>query len=56
MNLRTLDLSFNRIAKIEGLEELVNLTSLFLVHNKIGKVEGLDSVGIFDGYCHQSQF
>lgn len=36
-----LDLSFNRIKKIQGLENLVKLKKLFLVSNKIEKIENL---------------
>lgn len=36
-----LDLSFNRIRKIQGLESLVKLRKLFLVSNKIEKIENI---------------
>lgn len=36
---RILDLSFNRITKIEGLNNLLNLKKLFLCSNKISKIE-----------------
>lgn len=38
---RYLDLSFNRIRKIENLDNLVKLKKLFFVHNKISKIENL---------------
>lgn len=38
---RLLDLSFNRIRKIEGLDALVKLRKLFLVSNKISKIENV---------------
>ena len=43
-NLRTLDLSSNRIAKLEGLENLVNLHYLYIDCNRITKIEGLDAL------------
>jgi len=36
-----LDLSFNRLTKIENLEALVNLQKLFLIHNKLTKIENI---------------
>ena len=42
----TLDLSFNRITKIENLEKLTKLKTLYFVHNKITKIEGLEEVGL----------
>ena len=36
-----LDLSFNRIKKIEGFDMLTKLKKLFLVSNKITKIENL---------------
>ena len=39
---RQLDLSFNRIKKIEGLETLTQVKKLFLVQNKISKIENLE--------------
>ena len=38
---RVLDLSFNRLEKVESLERLVRLKKLFLVQNKITKIEGI---------------
>lgn len=38
---RLLDLSYNRIRVVEGLEGLGNLAKLFLVHNKITAVPKL---------------
>ena len=43
-SLTWLDLSFNQIAKIEGLETLVNLTDLSLQDNDISELEGLDAL------------
>lgn len=43
-----LDLSFNNIEKINGLENLVNLTDLSLHHNHITKLEGLDTLTKLD--------
>ena len=43
-NLTWLDLSFNSITKIEGLDTLVNLTDLSLLDNKISELEGLDNL------------
>ena len=37
-----LDLSYNRLRKIEGLENLTNLRKLFLVNNKISKIEKIN--------------
>jgi Leucine-rich repeat (LRR) protein len=37
-----LDLSFNNIAKIEGLDQLWQLTDLSLFNNRITKLENLD--------------
>ena len=39
---RSLDLSFNRLTKIENLGNLTRLRKLFLIHNKITKMENLD--------------
>ena len=39
---RVLDLSWNRIPKIEGLEALTKLKKLFLIQNKITKMENLN--------------
>lgn len=38
---RLLDLSFNRIRTIQGLESLTKLKKLFLVSNKIDKIENI---------------
>ena len=40
--LEWLDLSFNAISKIEGLDKLTRLSDLSLYHNNITKIEGLD--------------
>ena len=39
--LKWLDLSFNRISAIEGMDNLVNLTDLSLYNNKIAVLDGL---------------
>ena len=39
---RSLDLSFNRLTKIENLGSLTRLRKLFLIHNKITKIENID--------------
>lgn len=39
---RILDLSYNNIKKIEGLETLKKVEKLFLLSNKIKVIEGLD--------------
>jgi protein phosphatase 1 regulatory subunit 7 len=44
VNLEVLDLSFNRIERIQNLNALTNLRTLYLVHNKIAKIEGLEKV------------
>ena len=44
MNLTWLDLSFNLIEKIEGLDNLVLLEDLSLFSNHIKKLEGLDKL------------
>ena len=44
MNLEWLDLSFNMIEKIEGLEKLTKLTDLSLFSNYIVKVSGLENL------------
>lgn len=41
---RMLDLAFNRITEIKGLDTLVNLEKLFLSSNKISKVENLENL------------
>ena len=38
---RSLDLSFNRLTKIENLGSLTRLRKLFLIHNKISKIENI---------------
>ncbi|RYG56262.1 hypothetical protein EON66_03325, partial [archaeon] len=43
MSLGPADLSFNRIAKIENLDALVNLTDLSLFNNRINTIAGLDA-------------
>ena len=61
VNLEWLDLSFNNIARIEGLETLTKLTDLTLFNNNIQKLEGLNtlsrlqvlSVGALCSTCQQ---
>eukprot|EP01015_Nassula_variabilis_P029557 TRINITY_DN634_c0_g1_i1.p1 TRINITY_DN634_c0_g1~~TRINITY_DN634_c0_g1_i1.p1 ORF type:complete len:482 (+),score=126.08 TRINITY_DN634_c0_g1_i1:32-1477(+) len=43
VQLKWLDLSFNNVQKIEGLDKLVNLTDLSLYNNKVETIEGLDN-------------
>jgi Leucine-rich repeat (LRR) protein len=43
-NLTWLDLSFNKISKIQGLDSLVKLTDLSLFANEISVLEGLDTL------------
>ena len=38
--LKSLDLSHNRISKLEGLERLTSLAELYLLDNQISKLEG----------------
>jgi Leucine-rich repeat (LRR) protein len=44
VNLTWLDLSFNKITKIEGLETLTKLVDLSLFNNQISEIEGLDTL------------
>lgn len=44
MNLTWLDLSFNQIEKIQGLDTLTKLVDLSLYDNCIKKIEGLDKL------------
>ena len=44
MNLEWLDLSFNLIEKIEGLEKLQKLTDLSLFSNNVSQISGLESL------------
>ena len=44
VHLEWLDLSFNMIEKIEGLDTLTKLEDLSLFDNKITKLEGLDNL------------
>lgn len=44
VNLEWLDLSFNNISKLEGLEKLVKLTDLSLFSNKLEKVENIQTL------------
>lgn len=43
-NLRTLDLSFNKIKHIKNISTLTSLTELYFVQNRITKIESLDSL------------
>lgn len=43
-SLTWLDLSFNKIAKIEGLDKLTKLVDLSLFNNQIAKIENLDQL------------
>lgn len=43
-NLTWLDLSFNQIQKIEGLETLKHLTDLSLQDNLVSELEGLEEL------------
>lgn len=38
-----MDLQSNRITKIEGLQNLINLKELYLSHNGIEVIEGLEN-------------
>lgn len=42
MHLKWLDLSFNLISEIEGLDKLVELTDLSLFNNQLKAMGGLD--------------
>lgn len=39
---RQLDMSFNVLRKVEGLEQLTRLKKLFLLHNKISSIANLE--------------
>ena len=39
---RQLDMSFNLLRKVEGLEQLIQVKKLFLLHNKISSIANLD--------------
>lgn len=43
-NLTWLDLSFNKISMIEGLDKLTKMQDLSLFNNKISQIEGLDNL------------
>ena len=43
-NCRILDLSFNKIRKLEHLDTLVNLQKLFVIHNKISSIRSLSNL------------
>lgn len=42
--LRILDISFNLLRNIEGVEKLTQLKKLFLVNNKISKIENISNL------------
>lgn len=44
INLQYLDLSFNNIEDISGLNALVNLRDLSLAHNRIAKIQNLEGL------------
>lgn len=41
---RVLDISFNLLRNIEGVDKLTRLKKLFLVNNKISKIENISSL------------
>lgn len=41
---RILDISFNLLRNIEGVDKLTKLKKLFLVNNKINKIENLSNL------------
>ena len=41
---RVLDISFNLLRNIEGIDKLTRLKKLFLVNNKINKIENISSL------------
>lgn len=43
-NLKSLDLSFNKIKHIKNVSHLKKLTELFFVQNKITRIEGLEDL------------
>jgi protein phosphatase 1 regulatory subunit 7 len=43
VKLRLLSIQSNRITKIEGLENLVNLEEFYISHNGLEKLEGLEN-------------
>ena len=44
MNLTWLDLSFNSISKLEGLDKLTRLTDLSLFSNKLERIENIQTL------------
>ena len=52
VKLRTLDLSWNSIERITGLEALVQLRELKLYHNKITIIENLTEYVEVRSECH----
>ena len=43
-----IDLSFNRIAQVDGLSTLTQLTDLSLAHNRIVKLENMENLKLLD--------
>lgn len=43
--LRYLDVSFNRLGRIRGVQDLANLEELYLISNGIERIEGLPASG-----------
>lgn len=41
---RQLDVSFNLLRKVEGLEQLTRVKKLFLLHNKISSIANLEQL------------
>lgn len=44
INLKSLDLSFNKLKHIKNLDQLVNLENLYLIENKIEQIENLETM------------
>lgn len=44
LDLRILDISFNLLRNIEGVDKLTRLKRLFLVNNKISKIENISNL------------
>lgn len=45
---RQLDVSFNILRKIEGLEQLTQMKKLFLLHNKISSIGNLEHLSCLE--------
>ena len=59
VNLKWLDLSFNSISVIEGLDNLTQLTDLSFSYNRIERITGLDNLKNLQTlslgkYCHET--